>query len=98
MINQQCYTVTEAIAVLEKHCNPDDVIIFDYICAKDIKKTLSIFYPQISELSKQKIKQIMYLFNHCYFDMQHLNSTISMCLHLNGDIKEEIDVILNRTK
>ena len=97
MNNQQCYTVTEAIAALKKQHKPDDVIIFNYICAKDIKKTLSIFYPQISELSKQKIKQIMYLFNHCHFDMQHLNSTIAMCLYLNGNIKEEIAKILDTT-
>ena len=69
MNNQQCYTVTEVIAALKKHRKPDDVIIFDYLCANDIKKTLSVFYPEIGELSKQKIEQIMYLFNRCDFDM-----------------------------
>ena len=96
MINQQCYTVSEAIAVLQKHRKPDDVIIFDYLCAEDIQAFISEGWEEApASVSKEQANQIMYVLDRFNFGIGSEYDTVETLNALLTDIKEEIAAILN---
>lgn len=92
MINK-CYTVAEAIALLQKQRKPDDVIIFDYLCAEDIQNSLT---EDAINVSKAAANQIMYaLGESCAFGIASEYECIPTLHAYLTQIEEKITVILN---